>query len=178
MLTDLEPGAYRFRLQLFNDHPFVEVLGYYGDSITWGQNVVARFDHLGLVHVAPQPVVTPLGFLVSEEGDDGTTTWQLPVRLSTASSEPVTVSWSTVDDATGAGLAGAGTDFVAASGTIEFAPGQTIAYVPIEILGDDVDEAPLLYGEWGLVRFEEPTNATLDTQTFFGHGLFILLDDD
>jgi hypothetical protein len=36
----------------------------------------------------------------------------------------------------------------------------------------------LLYGEWGLVSFSNSTNAHLDTATFFGHGLFIIIDDD
>ena len=53
-----------------------------------------------------------------------------------------------------------------------------MGYVSIEILGDGVDEPPLLWGEWGLITFGEPTNATLDVDTFFGKGLFVIVDDD
>ena len=49
----------------------------------------------------------------------------------------------------------------------------------IEFLGDTDVDPPLLWGEWGLVEFSNPSdNALLDTNTFFGHGLFIIIDDD
>ena len=48
-----------------------------------------------------------------------------------------------------------------------------------EVFGDTEVEAPLLYGEWGLVKFSNPSsNAVLDTVSFFGHGLIIIIDDD
>ncbi len=75
-------------------------------------------------------------------------------------------------------MAQAGTDFVSATGTVTFAPGETTQTIQIEILGDTLDEPPLLWGEWGLVAFSNPTNALLDTATFVGHGLFIIVDDD
>ncbi len=62
--------------------------------------------------------------------------------------------------------------------TVTFAPGETTQYVEIEVLGDTVDEPPLLYGEWGIVSFSNPVNATLDTSGFWGLGLFIIIDDD
>jgi hypothetical protein len=101
----------------------------------------------------------------------------VPVTLNRASATPVTVNWATRD--TGAsGIAKAGVDYVAASGTVTFAPGETGKTVPITVLGDTVDEPDLLYGEWGLVSFSNvSSNATLDTR-FFGLGLFIIVDDD
>jgi hypothetical protein len=71
-----------------------------------------------------------------------------------------------------------GSDVAAASGTVTFAPGETTQYVSIEILGDTIDEPPLLYGEWGLVGFNNPSYATKDNSWFFGLGLFIIIDDD
>ena len=71
-----------------------------------------------------------------------------------------------------------GSDFTAASGLVTFDPGDTSETIDIEILGDIEDEPPLLWGEWGLVQFTGPTNATLDIDTFFGLGLFIIIDDD
>lgn len=75
-------------------------------------------------------------------------------------------------------VAQAGSDFVPASGTVTFAPGETTQTIRIEILGDTVAEPPLLWGEWGLVSFSNPTNATLDTSTLYGQGLFVIIDDD
>src|SRR5262249_3834966 len=52
------------------------------------------------------------------------------VWLSGGSSVPVTVNYATVD-----GTAVAGTDYVAASGTLTFAPGQTGQYVSVSVIG-------------------------------------------
>jgi hypothetical protein len=112
-----------------------------------------------------------------DEGDSGSTLWDMPVRLSSPSAVAVTVDWATIDDPA-ASLARAGSDFVAASGTLTFEPGETTGYISLEILGDTHDEPPLLWGEWGLVAFSNPTNAVLDTTTFYGVGLFIIVDDD
>ena len=112
------------------------------------------------------------------EGNAGTTVVSVPVHLSGPMPEPVTIDWSTVDVPSNPLVATGGTDFVAASGTVTFAPGETTQYVEIEVLGDTVDEPPLLYGEWGIVSFSNPVNATLDTSGFWGLGLFIIIDDD
>ena len=78
----------------------------------------------------------------------------------------------------GPGIATAGVDYVAASGTVTFAPGETSQTVPITVLGDTIDEPPLLSGEWGLVSFSNPSaNATLDT-SFYGLGVFVIVDND
>ena len=66
---------------------------------------------------ARRPVIVPGGVTVTE-GTGGRTTAAVPLRLSFASSEPVTVEWETLDLP---GYAGH-TDVVAASGTVTFAP--------------------------------------------------------
>ena len=102
----------------------------------------------------------------------------MPVTLSHPSATTVTVDWATLDTGN-PGSATAGADYVAAGGTLTFAPGETAATVPITVLGDDIDEPPLLYGEWGLLAFSDLSpNAVLDTSAFFGLGLFIIVDDD
>ncbi len=103
---------------------------------------------------------------------------ELPVTLSEPSPVPITVGWQTADLADLAGLAQAGEDFVADSGTVTFAPGETTQTIELEILGDTLDEVPLLYGEWGVVTFSDPTMAVIDGSGFFGAGLFIIVDDD
>lgn len=57
------------------------------------------------------------------------------VTLSRASTETVTVSYETSD-----GTATHGDDYVAASGTLTFAPGETERTVSVTVLDDDLDE--------------------------------------
>jgi glucose/arabinose dehydrogenase/PKD repeat protein len=122
-------------------------------------------------------VVTP-GVAAVTEVDTGSVLVNVPVRLNRASPTPVTIDWTTED--TGApGVATAGVDYVARSGTVTFTPGQTSQTVPITVLGDRLDELPLLFGEWGLVSFSNPSaNATLDTSLLFGRGIFVIVDND
>ena len=47
----------------------------------------------------------------------------------------------------------------------------------IVVNGDTMKEPPLLYGEWVLVSFSNPTGATIDPR-FFGLGVGIIGDDD
>ena len=50
--------------------------------------------------------------------------------------------------------------------------------VVVSAMGDTTDEPPLLYGEWGLLSFSNPSaNATLDL-SFYGLGVFVIVDDD
>ena len=60
------------------------------------------------------------------EGSTGTTNATFTVRLSAASALPVTVNYATAD-----GTATAGSDYVAKSGTLNFAPGTTSASVVV-----------------------------------------------
>ena len=101
----------------------------------------------------------------------------LPVTLSMPSATPVTVDWSTVDTGA-AGVATAGVDYVAASGTVTFAPGETSQTIPITVFGDTISEPPALYGEWGLVRSRIRRPTPRSTNNFFGLGVFVIVDDD
>jgi hypothetical protein len=123
------------------------------------------------------PSILPSGVLVVE-GDGGSEVGLLPVTVSEPVDGPVTIDWTTATLPNQPGYAQAGQDFVAASGTLTFDPGQTTAYVPIEFTDDEADEPDLLWGEWGVVLFSNPAGAVLDTSGFFGAGLFIIVDDD
>jgi fibronectin-binding autotransporter adhesin len=102
----------------------------------------------------------------------------VPITLSSPLDTPVTVDWETLETS-GPGEATAGADFVAGSGTVTFAPGQTSQTVPITVFGDTIDEPPALYGEFGFLEFSNPsTNATLDTTLLHDLGIFIIIDDD
>jgi len=86
------------------------------------------------------------------EGNSGTSLATVTVSLSKASTSPITVNYATAD-----GTATAGSDYVAGSGTVTFAPGETSKTVAISINGDTTSEAD----ETLQLRFTNATNATL-----------------
>jgi len=65
------------------------------------------------------------------EGDKGTTSVSVTVTLNRTSDQTVSVAYQTVN-----GTAVAGTDYVAASGTLTFQPGQTSRTIVLAIKGD------------------------------------------
>jgi glucose/arabinose dehydrogenase len=69
------------------------------------------------------------------EGAGGTTSANFTVNLSASSTDTVTVQYATAD-----GLATAGSDYVAASGTVTFIPGQISQPVSITVNGDGIEE--------------------------------------
>jgi len=69
------------------------------------------------------------------EGNTGTVSAVFTVSLSTATSSVVTVNYGTAD-----GTATAGSDYVATSGTLTFAPGTTTQLVSVTVNGDTAPE--------------------------------------
>ncbi len=95
---------------------------------------------------------------------DETVTAELEVRLSTAGSEPITVDYFTED-----GTAVAGEDYVSASGTLTFAPGETVKTVWVDVIGDEDEETS---EDFYVVLDNATVPVTLDEATV------LLLDDD
>ena len=122
----------------------------------------------------PPPVIKGgIGSVV--EGDTGTVALQIPVRLSAPSGATVTVNWTTVPST---GLV-PGQDYVSASGTLTFAPGDTEEFVSITVLGDDIDEPGVLFGaEWLFIGLSSPTNAVFGTDFFANYAHGFITDDD
>ena len=114
--------------------------------------VIADGQGLGtILDNDPAPAITALSTVGSElTGADGTAT--LTVRLSNPSSQTVSVDYATADAS-----AQAGADYVAAAGTLNFAPGETQKTVALTIKDDALDE---VY-ETFLVNLSNPTNATI-----------------
>jgi sugar lactone lactonase YvrE len=99
------------------------------------------------------------------EGDTGTLNATFTVRLSSASTEAVTVDYVTAN-----GSARAGVDYSARTGTLTFAPGTTRQTVTVPIRGDTLDELR----ETFFVNLTNPSNAiTADAQ-----GLGRITDND
>lgn len=75
----------------------------------------------------------PGGFLRLDvvEGHEGTTQLVFPIKLSGRAELPVSVDYATKDQS-----ATAGEDYEPVSGTLSFAPGETLKTVAVTILGD------------------------------------------
>ena len=103
--------------------------------------------------------------VTTAEGNGGSTTASFTVTLGTASGQTVSVDWTTT-----AGTASAGADYVAATGTVSFPPGQTSKTVGVSVLGDTIDEVNETY----TVDLTNPVDVTIaDNQ-----GLGTITDDD
>lgn len=102
---------------------------------------------------------------VTEGAAATTTPLSFNVTLSPASSQTVTVGYTTVG-----GTATAGTDFLAATGTVTFNPTETTKPVVVTVNGDNVDESD----EQFTVVLSSPVNATIAD----GTGVGTILDDD
>lgn len=70
------------------------------------------------------------------EGNSGTTNAVFTLTLSAPTTKTVTVNFATAN-----GTATAGSDYVARSGTVTFAPGQTTQTVTVAVIGDTLVEA-------------------------------------
>lgn len=117
----------------------------------------------------PQPAIS-ISDVAAQEGNTGLTPFVFTVTLSEASSQTVTVNYST----SGSGQpnsATAGTDYNGVSGTLTFAPGETAKTITVNVIGDDEPEA---YEETFLVNLTAPVNATIAD----GQGLGRIQNDD
>jgi len=108
---------------------------------------IANDDDVPTVEViAPSP---------QNEGNSGSTPFVFTVRLSGASDSAITVQYNTAN-----GIAQAGSDYTATSGTLTFAPGQTQLLVTVLVIGDTVVEDT---NETFRLDLTNPTGATLKT---------------
>lgn len=86
------------------------------------------------------------------ESNSGPRTFHFFLRLTNASSKPVSVQVSTAD-----GSAKANSDYFAISGTLTFAPGSTVAIFPVPVITDPVVEPD----ENFFVNLTNPTGGTI-----------------
>jgi uncharacterized repeat protein (TIGR01451 family) len=99
------------------------------------------------------------------EGNSGTLAAVFNVTLSATSTQTVTVNYATAN-----GTAAAGTDYLAASGTLSFAPGTTVKTISVTVNGDTTVEPD----ETFLVNLSAASGATLaDSQ-----GVGTIANDD
>jgi hypothetical protein len=103
------------------------------------------------------------------EGNAGTRLATFTVSLSSASTEVVTVDYTTIDI-----LATGGTDCQAASGTLTFAPGETRKTISVVVYGDRLAES----NEDFWVRLSNPTKAGLSADDAARQARGLILDDE
>jgi len=87
-----------------------------------------------LAHTVLEPRVSVDG-AAAAEGNAGSTRVPVVLRLSGADVEPITVAWKTADRS-----AVAGRDYIAASGSVTFTPGETSREIGVDILGNGTPE--------------------------------------
>ncbi|HEX6717264.1 MAG TPA: Calx-beta domain-containing protein, partial [Pyrinomonadaceae bacterium] len=92
------------------------------------------------------------------EGDLTNNTAFFQVSLSAPSGRTVTVDYATAANTATA------SDFVPVSGNLTFAPGQTVANVPVQIIGDTLCESDKTF----FVNLSNPANATLNDAQALG----------
>jgi hypothetical protein len=107
---------------------------------------------LGIVAPGAQPTMGILDAIVAE-GSSGTTSATFTVTLSPASSQTVTAQFATADE-----TATAPSDYQARSGTVTFAPGDTLETLVVSVNGDLLNEAD----ETFLVNLTNPVGATIE----------------
>ncbi len=111
------------------------------------------------------PSVSSVATLAVPEGNSGDTPFAaVDVTLSAPSGRTVSVDYMTAN-----GTADEGSDYEFAVGTLEFAPGQTVASIEVKVLGDDAAEGDETFD----VDISNPVFATLGT-----HPTVVTIEDN
>jgi len=131
-----------------------------GKTVTGG-----RLDVAAALNIVPAVEIAITGGAV-KEGDSGTTPLAFTVTLSAAASTEVTVAYATAD-----GSARAGSDYLARSGLLSFAPGETAKTITIDVLGDTLVEPDETFA---VVL----TNASANARITAGSATGTILNDD
>ena len=111
------------------------------------------FGQLPSGSIPGQPTLSVAPVSVTE-GNAGSSPARFLVRLSQASDKTVTVNYGTAN-----GTASVGVDYLAASGTLTFAPGVTSIEIPVSVFGDTVSEPD----ETFLLNLSAASNAVVGT---------------
>ncbi|HVK08922.1 MAG TPA: FG-GAP-like repeat-containing protein [Gemmataceae bacterium] len=142
-----------------NEDGFPDLVGLTSDK------VLSVFLNDGIWDGLP---TTPPALVVGDakvvEGHSGTRSAAFIVTLSAASTQPVTVGYSTADRTATSG------DYGAASGTLTFAPGERTKTVTVAVYGDRAGEATESFA----LDLSGATNATIAD----GQGVGTILDDE
>jgi hypothetical protein len=115
--------------------------------------------------IEPPMVNLSINDVSQTEADSGQVPFTFTVRMSTSRQTDTAISWSTAN-----GTAVAGSDYVAANGTLVIPAGQTTGTISVMVIGDNVDES----NESFFVNITAPAGTSIAD----GQGLGTILDDD
>jgi Calx-beta domain len=146
------------RLAEPNETFVVKLSGAKGAAIAHSQGVVTILDD--------EPRISIYGMSASE-GNANTTLFAFTVSLSTAYHQAVTVDYASADGT----ATTADHDYVASSGTLVFAPGETTKTLSIAVIGDTTPEMDETFS---VNLGAASTNALVIS----GHGIGTIVDDD
>jgi hypothetical protein len=113
---------------------------------------VARVQGIGTIIDDDLAPTISIANCAAVEGDSGTSPCAFHVSLSATSSRTITVAYGTADS-----TAIAGSDYLATSGTLTFAPGISTQDATVSVVGDAVTEPNKTF----FVNLSSPTNATI-----------------
>ena len=137
------------------------------ESTTTGTPSNSNFfvDDVAVSICEPPPTALSVSDASVTEGSSGTASLTFTVTLAPASGQTVTVDYATADV-----TAAAGTDYAAATGNLQFLPGETSKTVTVQVTGDTLDEAD----ETLTLNLSNAINASLAD----GQGTGTIVDDD
>jgi hypothetical protein len=159
--------VYGDRLAELNETFFVNLSGAQRAKIGDSQGVVTIVDDEPRINIAGASMA---------EGNSGTTLFTFTVSLSGVCDEFVTVNYATAD---GSGFypwsygwaTTADNDYLATSGTLTFAPGETTKTITVEVVGDATPEPDEYF-------FVNLSGASGNALIGFGQALGLVSDDD
>jgi hypothetical protein len=135
------------RTDEYDQRFYVNLTAAAGANITDGQGVGTIVDN------DPPPTLTITARVSGKEGNTNTTVFTFFVTLSAPSEKEVRVNFATANGT----ATTADNDYVAKSGTLVFAPGQTSKSIPVTVKGDKKKEA----NETFFVNLSDAMNATI-----------------
>jgi large repetitive protein len=120
---------------------------------------VGTSQAIGTINDVNLPVGLSIASATASQGSTATSTALFNVNLAAPSGQTVTVNYATADPttATATNPAVAGTDYVATSGTLSFAPGATSETIPVTILPTSSPSATKQF----FVNLTSPMNTTV-----------------
>ncbi|HEY3484924.1 MAG TPA: Calx-beta domain-containing protein [Ilumatobacteraceae bacterium] len=128
-------------------------------------NLRVRTDDASFNEYNPNQITVSVGDASVNEGNSGTTTVNVAITLSGPSTVPVSISWVTA-----VGTASPGSDYVFASGTTVFNPGETTKNVTLSVVGDALVEG----NETFRLQITDVTVVSIAN----GSGTITIVDDD
>lgn len=137
---------------------------FYVDLTNASNAAISHPSAIGVIVNDDPPAIRVLD-VSSYEGNTGTKGFTFTVDLSVPSDQQVSVTYATAN-----GTAIPGTDYQPTSGTVTFAPGETMKFITVPVFGDRVLEL----SESFFVNLSSPTNATIGD----GQGVGTIVNDD